>query len=562
MARQRWFGGKSQEVAGARVLETAPIVAEPPVLVSALVEVRFGAGTHEVYQLLLGLAADGERPVEEVVERVDGQVAHDALGDPEHVAAIARLIRSSAALPAGEGEMVFRNTAGAHAYGFEAREVRPIGVEQSNTSFVLDERLVLKAYRRVEAGVNPELELLRFLTDHGFPNVPGLVGWYGYTGPLMEATLGVLQRYVPDARDGWALVQGMLQDGDPEPFVPMAGRLGEVTGAMHAALASDASDPAFAPAEPSAEAVAILAARIDDEVVELFANLPDLPVLAPIAGSGEAVRERVRRLPAALSGGRIIRQHGDYHLGQVLWAGGDWVVIDFEGEPARPITERRRKRSPAARRRRHAALVRLRGCGLRAAHRPDRGAGLARARARGLPVRLPGAGRRHGPPAAEPGGDGGAAAHLRAREGGLRAALRARAPAGMGRDRRGRHPGPDRVSVPPSRTCACCSRGTTTTPTACSARHPSRRTGGGARLAPRRRRGPRAARGRRADRDGVADPAGSSRPSSTAPAAARVPLEVRFPDGGVLAYDDPYAFPPTLGELDLHLLGEGRHEEL
>ncbi len=346
VARQRWFGGKSQEVAGARVLETAPIVAEPPVLVSALVEVRFGAGTHEVYQLLLGLASAGERPEGEVVQRVDGEVAHDALGDPEHVAAIAHLIRTSAALPAGEGEMVFRNTAGAHAYGFEARQVRPIGVEQSNTSFVLDERLVLKAYRRVEPGVNPELELLRFLTDHGFPNVAGLVGWYGYTGPLMEATLGVLQRFVPDARDGWAVVQAMMDEGDPEPFVPMAGRLGEVTGAMHAALASDASDPAFAPAEPSAEAVAILAARIDDEVVELFANLPDLPVLAPIAGSGEAVRERVRRLPAALSGGRIIRQHGDYHLGQVLWAGGDWVVIDFEGEPARPITERRRKRSP------------------------------------------------------------------------------------------------------------------------------------------------------------------------------------------------------------------------
>ncbi len=219
-----------------------------------------------------------------------------------------------------------------------------MGAEQSNTSVVLDDALVLKVYRRLEAGINPELELLRFLTEHGFAHIPPLAGWYAYWGRLMDATLGILQAYVRAEQDGWSFALAALAEA-PERFVAQARRLGEITGAMHASLASDSSDPAFAPDEPSAEALGLLTATIDEEIAGAFADLPELDVLAPIAGRGEDVREELRLVSHAGPLGRMIRHHGDYHLGQVLWTGDDWVVIDFEGEPARGLTERRRKRS-------------------------------------------------------------------------------------------------------------------------------------------------------------------------------------------------------------------------
>ncbi len=83
--------------------------------------------------------------------------------------------------------------------------MRPVGVEQSNSSVVFGEALILKAFRRVEPGVNPELELLRFLSDRGFPNIASLAGWYEYEGRLLDATLGILQEYLAGARDGWEL---------------------------------------------------------------------------------------------------------------------------------------------------------------------------------------------------------------------------------------------------------------------------------------------------------------------------------------------------------------------
>jgi len=118
-------------------------------------------------------------------------------------------------------------------------------------------------------------------------------------------------------------------------------------GALHNALAADASDPSFAPEEPSFESVALLSASIDEEIEQVFLYLPDKPSLAPIAGRGEEVRDRLRLLSNIGPVGRVIRHHGDYHLGQVLWSDqDDWLVLDFEGEPARSLPERRRKRSP------------------------------------------------------------------------------------------------------------------------------------------------------------------------------------------------------------------------
>ena len=116
---------------------------------------------------------------------------------------------------------------------------------------------------------------------------------------------------------------------------------------LHACLGSEPGDPTFAAEEPSAESLGILTATVDEEIERIFLELPDdVEALEPIRGRGEEVRELLRMRSQAGSIGKLIRHHGDYHLGQVLWNGDDWVVLDFEGEPARSIPERRRKRSP------------------------------------------------------------------------------------------------------------------------------------------------------------------------------------------------------------------------
>ncbi len=343
---QRWFGSKSREVAHATVLETTVAREEEPALALVLVEIRFHPGTHETYNVPVGV-----RPVDSGwtagrIAEVNGNVLYDATADPELAAELASLMGEQRALEAPEGAVIeFRTVAEVEGELEVPREIRPMGAEQSNTSLVFDERLVLKLYRRLEPGINPELELLRFLTEHGFPNIPALEGWAQYLGKPMDATLATLQHFVPSEGDGWKLALDSLA-GDPERFLTRLRRLGEVTGAMHTVLASDSTDPSFAPEEPSSEALALLVATVDEEIEQLFLDLPDDPALEPIAGRGEEVRERLRLRSHVGATGRVIRQHGDYHLGQVLWANEDWVVIDFEGEPARGLTERRRKRSP------------------------------------------------------------------------------------------------------------------------------------------------------------------------------------------------------------------------
>jgi maltokinase len=116
---------------------------------------------------------------------------------------------------------------------------------------------------------------------------------------------------------------------------------------MHTVLASDSGDSAFCAETPSVESLGLLTATVDEEIERVFLSLPeDVADLDPIRGRGEEVRERLRLLTNIGGTGRVIRVHGDFHLGQTLWDGDDWVILDFEGEPARSLTERRRKRSP------------------------------------------------------------------------------------------------------------------------------------------------------------------------------------------------------------------------
>ena len=185
---------------------------------------RFPEGTHETYQLVVGDELDG-------------------LAEPPVARELVHLLRTGTTHPStGEGMLEFETVEGSAGLGTELAVSRLIGSEQSNTSVVFDEEVILKVYRRLEAGINPELEMLRFLTEHGFEHVPPLGGWYAYRGRPLEATLGILQQFVAGGLDGWELALDELASA-PDAFLARLRRLGEVTGEMHTVLASDGSDP-------------------------------------------------------------------------------------------------------------------------------------------------------------------------------------------------------------------------------------------------------------------------------------------------------------------------------
>src|SRR4051794_28161935 len=343
VTEQRWYGSKSRTVSHSQVLETIELRAADPRHVLALVEIRFDTGAHEIYQLLYS--------------EQDGDMQLDGLADPALARELVHAVRSNLTLQGGEGAVEFRTVTGFAGLGREMQDARSVGAEQSNTSIVFDDELILKVFRRLEPGINPELEMLRFLTERGFGNIAALGGWYAYSGGPTTATLGILQEFVANGRDGWELALEEIGNA-PDDFLVQLRRLGQVTGEMHTALASEQNDPAFCAETPSVESLGLLTATVDEEIARVFLSLDEEnEELAPILGRGEEVREQLRMLTHAGSVGKTIRTHGDYHLGQTLWAadsplsgstgrGGDWVILDFEGEPARSLTERRRKRSP------------------------------------------------------------------------------------------------------------------------------------------------------------------------------------------------------------------------
>ena len=263
-------------------------------------------------------------------------------------------------------------------------------MEQSNTSAVLGDRLMLKWFRRIESGVNPDLEVTRFLTDRGFAHVPAVAGFSAYrpdSGEPMATAL--LQEFIPNEGDVWALTLDRLDDfvdraaaaeepaplADPstrslvaraaeevpdvahrmiDSYLDTAWLLGTRTAELHRALASDPPDPEFGQVPFAAFDQRSLYQSLRNSASQTL-----LVLKRAIAGLPEAARDDARSVVAAeaeIEGryrrvleGRLtamkIRVHGDLHLGQVLWTGKDVVLTDFEGEPARPLSERRRRRA-------------------------------------------------------------------------------------------------------------------------------------------------------------------------------------------------------------------------
>jgi maltokinase len=346
VARQPWFRAHRSEGAAMRVVEATYVHTVAPMLAIALVEVATERGLNEIYQLPIGLRPEGEASASAPIATLDGWAVYDALSDPELAGALVDLVRDAGTVRSDVSTIEFQPVEAPDAVPVPVSgALRTVGEGHLNTSVVIGEELVLKIYRLLTAGDNPEVELLRFLHEHGFANTPELLGSFEHSGRLIDSTLGIVTRFVPAECDGWSFALSSLA-GDPAGFLESLERLGAVIGSMHVLLASDSNDPAFAAEEPSAESLALVAATLDEEIEAVFAHLPESEVLAPIAGRGEEVRERLRVLASMTSRSRVIRIHGNLHLGDLLWTGADWLVLDFEGPPERSVPERRRKRSP------------------------------------------------------------------------------------------------------------------------------------------------------------------------------------------------------------------------
>src|SRR6478609_8727073 len=269
---QRWFASKTREVSQIDIVDSVPLRTDSPLIALCLVEARFPAGTHETYQVPLGFRPASEGWDERVILEVAGWTVYDALADPAAGRELLHAMRGNREFQVGQDEFIFRWAPSAGSGLGGGVDVRPVGVEQSNSSIVFGDELIMKAFRKIEPGVNPELELLRFLTDHG-----------------------ILQEFLAGAHDGWELALDELAS-DPELLLDRLEALGVVIGELHTALGSDNSDPAFAPDEPSVEALSILTANVDEQIERVFLDLPETEATAPLRGRGQDVREKLNAM--------------------------------------------------------------------------------------------------------------------------------------------------------------------------------------------------------------------------------------------------------------------------
>jgi maltokinase len=335
LPRQRWFAGKDRPVTDLTVLSVTELF---PGCLHLLVHASHApvptpGGTPppgDCYQLLLGLREHLAPRLERAyLGRAEqgpfaGLAVYDALHDPRSANLLLERLRQ----PGAAGPLRFDADPDAHLPG--GLPPRLLDAEQSNSSIVYGDAYILKVFRRIQPGVNPDLEVTAALAAQGCTRVPAPVAWFGTTAPE-PATLGVLQPFLPDATDGWTLALRALAAGDD--FTAEARELGRAMAEVHLALAG--AFPSAGPGENGRTAEA-MCARLDAAAHAVPALLPFVPGLRAAFGA----------LATCDSGPPAQRIHGDLHLGQVLQAGRDWFVIDFEGEPSRPLAERCVPQSP------------------------------------------------------------------------------------------------------------------------------------------------------------------------------------------------------------------------
>ncbi|HTL18853.1 MAG TPA: maltose alpha-D-glucosyltransferase [Patescibacteria group bacterium] len=406
LKRRAWFDGKGQTIKSMQIQDAirVPTRALPNFLVILLVE--YMERDPERYLIPLTLA------VGEAVERVTAQnpdtliarvrfehpnvpaVLYNSARSDEFCRSMLEAMERRRSLPGLDGELKAHGTSalrGRATQRHHALQPSLTDPAQNNRGIVFGEKYFLKLFRRVEVGINPELEMGRFLTRRGFPNVPALVGSLEYrrlNGE--EMTLGVATEFSANAQDAWgytldllsrffdrarsvsaevrdqlvrkASVAELSHDEIPEPVVGLLGTyaelarlLGQRSAEMHLSLASDTQDPAFVPESFTPFYQRALFQSMRNLVVRNLEQLrrsaglvpePIRPAVNQLVGSQSEILKRLRAVYQTPIKAKRIRCHGDFHLGEILFTGKDFLFIDFEGERGRPIGERRIKRSP------------------------------------------------------------------------------------------------------------------------------------------------------------------------------------------------------------------------
>ncbi|SRR5579884_712398 len=338
---RRWFRSKTRNIAKAEAEDVIPIAGQSARFL--IVRLEYAEGDCDYY-VLTDESGNSGQPVE-------------ALEDAAFRETLLRAFQGNASYSGQAGELIFSRTSAFPAdAALEKLESSVSRAEQSNTSVIYGDRFILKLFRRIEAGIHPDVEIGTFLTEHGFTHTPAVLGALSYRSRKGDVySAAILQQFVPNQGDAWKYTLESLKeyfDGKPaDDYLHSAALLGRRTAEMHVALAQGGA-PDFEPEPFTSEDGEKLYQEMLAQADIAFETLRRKQ--AALTGEAAELAQKVLRLEhrvtarfAALQDLEVaasrIRFHGDYHLGQVLWTGSDFMIIDFEGEPARPLHERRTK---------------------------------------------------------------------------------------------------------------------------------------------------------------------------------------------------------------------------
>ena len=403
---RRWFGGKARTIQTVKIAETISVPYKDTEAYIVLVQVDYTEGLPETYVLPLSYASAGDILQEQVVARLQIQgtnevgVLLDALADKDFLTFPLKAVANAHSYKGAVGELLATHTDALTAEQLNSVQLEPhfLTGEQSNTSVIYGDSFILKFFRKVEEGINPDLEIGRFLTERASTGRSPLpVNFAPVAGALeyriqdsQPMTIGILHKFIPDTRVAWSYTLDSLRDYFEQVMVKQVDIsevdmpsssllsnlsveipdlaheligsylanshiLGQRTAELHIAFASAPENPDFAPEAFTSfyqrsiyQYMRNLAGRV---LLLLQKQLPQLPpetqqLARTLLNRQEQLMERFRSVLNLKITAMRTRCHGDYHLGQVLYTGKDFIIIDFEGEPARPISERRMKRSP------------------------------------------------------------------------------------------------------------------------------------------------------------------------------------------------------------------------